>query len=335
MKNKINIIAEVAQGFEGNYEQSKLLIRAAYKSGADAVKFQLVYADELATEDYQYYSLFKDLEMGKDIWRNLRDYSLASGLEFMVDIFGEKSLKTAEYTGIETIKIHGTDVTNNKLLDSIAKSSIKNVILGVGGAYLGEIKNAINILKNKSLTLLCGFQGYPTKIEENQIHRINVIKEKFIELHPNFKMGFADHAPENELSHITSIVAVGAGARCIEKHLTLGRIMELEDFESALNPDEFSSFVKKIGIAFKALGEINTDNDFHMSISEKKYRKNIRRDVVASRDIIPGDVLNIDDLILKRTSNPESIKEINLILGKIVKIEIKKNEPILKSNLIL
>ena len=63
MKNELKIIAEIAQGFEGNFEQSKLLIKAAAKAGADAVKFQLVYADELATVDYQYYSLFKELEM--------------------------------------------------------------------------------------------------------------------------------------------------------------------------------------------------------------------------------------------------------------------------------
>ena len=52
MKNRLNIIAEIAQGFEGNFEQSKLLIKAAAKAGADTVKFQLVYADELATADY-------------------------------------------------------------------------------------------------------------------------------------------------------------------------------------------------------------------------------------------------------------------------------------------
>ena len=47
MKKDIKIIAEIAQGFEGNFTQSKLLIKAAAKAGADSVKFQLVYAEEL------------------------------------------------------------------------------------------------------------------------------------------------------------------------------------------------------------------------------------------------------------------------------------------------
>ena len=36
----LKIIAEIAQGYEGNLTQSKLLIKAAASSGADLVKFQ-------------------------------------------------------------------------------------------------------------------------------------------------------------------------------------------------------------------------------------------------------------------------------------------------------
>ncbi|NCV89142.1 MAG: hypothetical protein EBW19_02930, partial [Betaproteobacteria bacterium] len=42
----IKIIAEAAQGFEGDPLLARLLVRAAARAGADAVKFQLVYADE-------------------------------------------------------------------------------------------------------------------------------------------------------------------------------------------------------------------------------------------------------------------------------------------------
>ena len=45
VKNKIEIVAEVAQGYEGNIKLTELLTTAAILSGADAVKFQLVYAD--------------------------------------------------------------------------------------------------------------------------------------------------------------------------------------------------------------------------------------------------------------------------------------------------
>ena len=57
----IEIIAEVAQGYEGDRTLAKMLARGSMRAGADAVKFQLVFADELATPDYQHYKLFKSL----------------------------------------------------------------------------------------------------------------------------------------------------------------------------------------------------------------------------------------------------------------------------------
>jgi N,N'-diacetyllegionaminate synthase len=65
---QIEIIAELAQGFEGRPEQARLLMKAAASAGADAAKYQLVYADELATPDYKYYDLFRSLEMPDDVW---------------------------------------------------------------------------------------------------------------------------------------------------------------------------------------------------------------------------------------------------------------------------
>ena len=332
MKNNVYIIAEVAQGFEGKFNQSKLLIKAASKSSSNAVKFQLVYADELATKDYKYYNLFKNLEMEEGKWKQLNDYAISLGLDFIVDVFGAKSLCTAEKAGLNTIKVHGTDITNISLLESIANSSIKKVILGVGGAYWMEIEKALKILKSKALVLMCGFQGYPTEILDNQVFRIEAIREMASKLRLNFEMGFADHAVDEKLSSIVSLVAIGAGAKTIEKHITLGRIMELEDFESALNPDEFSCFVNEVNLGQKALGIINKDNDFKMSDSEKKYRENIRRDIVASKDISPGEMLTFQNITLKRTSNIKSIKKLDLVLGKIVKKKLKCNQPILKDH---
>lgn len=328
MKANPYIIAEVAQGFEGNFDQSKLLIKAAAMSGADGVKFQLVYADELATPEYQYYNLFKELEMEETQWELLKGYASSLGIKLILDVFGEKSLLTAENIGIDTIKVHGTDVTNLGLLEAISSSSIKKVILGVGGAYWGEIEKALQVLKSKNLILLCGFQGYPTKTEDNHIVRMNVIKEKAKAIHANIQMGFADHPGEEKFASTICLVALGAGAEVIEKHLTLGKVMEMEDFESALNPDEFQGFVNQLRTGKQALGSFFEEEDFGMSESEKTYRKNIRRDVVAKKKIKQGQKLNTQNVTLKRTVESDTIKQLELVLGKTVKNTIQKNQSI-------
>ena len=332
-KSNITIIAEIAQGFEGNFEQSKLLIKAAAKAGANATKFQLVYADELAIVDYQHYSLFKELEMSETQWKTLNDYALSFGTKLIVDIFGVKSLKTAEKININTIKVHGTDVTNLGLLEAIAISPVKNVILGLGGAYWAEIEKAIKILKYKDLILLSGFQGYPTKTEDNHIARMHLIKEKAKSIHDNFKMGYADHPEDEKFASTICLIAVGAGAEVIEKHLTLGKVMEMEDFESALNPDEFKHFIKQLQTGKKALGDIIKEENFGMSEAEKTYRKNVRRDVVALKEILQGETLSAQNITLKRTSNLNSIKQLELVLGKKTKNLIQKNQPVLTKDI--
>ena len=143
---KVEIVAELAQGFEGCFEQAKLLVRAAAKAGANAAKFQLVYADELATPDYQYYDLFTDLEMTDDQWSDVKSLCDSYDIELILDVFGKKGLKVAEKLHLKTIKLHATDINNIGFLSDISESSIERIMVGTGGAYVDEIKRAVDVL---------------------------------------------------------------------------------------------------------------------------------------------------------------------------------------------
>ena len=63
MRKKTEIIAEIAQGYEGNKKLLKQLVNEAMCLDVDSIKFQLVYADELSTKDYKYYKLFQSLQI--------------------------------------------------------------------------------------------------------------------------------------------------------------------------------------------------------------------------------------------------------------------------------
>src|SRR3990167_2341508 len=250
----IEIIAELAQGFEGRPDQARLLIKAAASAGADAAKFQLVYADELATPDYKYYKLFRSLEMSDAVWSSLATYAAELNIKLYVDVFGKRSLHLAEQIGVAAVKIHGTDITNIGLLSEVSGSSIQRVLLGAGGAYLSEIQQAIEVLSNKAVVVLLGFQGYPTPDEDNQIERIRFLAQQFRQ-YPNVIIGFADHALSGSpMRYALAAVALGVGAKVFEKHLTLGRVMKLEDYEAALNPDEFLEFSQIMWSCMQSLG---------------------------------------------------------------------------------
>ena len=53
----ILIIAEIGTGHNGSLQKAKELIAAAKESGADAVKFQIVYADEILHPDTGFVNL--------------------------------------------------------------------------------------------------------------------------------------------------------------------------------------------------------------------------------------------------------------------------------------
>lgn len=329
MVTKLSIIAEIAQGFEGRPEQARLLMKAAASAGANAAKYQLVYADELATPDYKYYELFRSLEMADEVWEGLAAYASELGIQLHLDIFGERSLKLAERLGVGAVKLHGTDIANIGLLKVVADCSIQTVLLGAGGANASEIVKAVDTLASKDVVVLLGFQGYPTPNETNQIARVRLLKERFVTSYPKVSIGFADHAPpESPLRHALAATAIGAGAVVLEKHITLGKVMKMEDHESALNPDEFFEFAQIVHACAEALGSTSTNEDFGMADAEQAYRKMIRRHVVTSRDIEAGSTIAPADLVLKRTSSENIITDLASVYQKNLKRSFQKNMPI-------
>ena len=250
----VRIIAECAQGYlredkDESIELAKWLVRGAKSSGADCVKFQLVFADELCTPDYKYYELSKKLEIGFDGWLEVYNEAKKQDITLVFDIFGIKSLEVVEKLRVQEIKLHPTDFRNQELLIAVRNSKIINkVIAGCGGSYYQEIKDTLVALGfNKKITLLHGFQGYPTPLEENCLERLKVLNALASEHGENVEIGFADHAnPLSKESTHLAAMALGFGAKTLEKHLTLSKSMKLEDHEAALSPDDLEQFVQII-----------------------------------------------------------------------------------------
>lgn len=330
----VEIIAELAQGFEGNLEQARLLLKAAAAAGADAAKFQLVYADELAAADYKHYGLFRSLEMPDAAWEQLAGDAAALGIELQVDIFGRRSLDLAVRIGAAAIKLHPTDLANAGLLRAVADSAISRVLLGAGGCLVPELTEALAMLAGKPVVILLGFQGYPTPEAANQVARVRQVLDQHARARPGTVVGFADHAaPDSPLRFALAAMAIGAGATVIEKHLTLGRAMKLEDHESALNPDEFKEFTETIRGCALALGAATDGIDFGMAEEERAYRNAIRRHVVAARPLRKGTTLGPADLALKRTSASAPLTDPGAVYSRVLARDLDTDSPVLAGDL--
>jgi sialic acid synthase SpsE len=326
MDKNLDIIAEIAQGYVGNVALCKKFIEVASNANATSIKFQLVYADELSTKDYKHYKLFKSLEINDKDWKILNSVSKKNNIKMYFDIFGTKSLKLAEKLKVDTVKIHPTDLTNYPFLKKVSVSKINNIILGVGGYKLKFIQEAVDLFSTKKITLMHGFQGYPTLNKENHLNRIDFFKKKFQK--KNIQFAFADHSvPEKKNDYLPSILAIAKGIKVIEKHLTLSKILKMEDYESAYNPDEFYSYVQMIHDTISILGaEHISKNNFKLSRKENNYLKNISRQYVFKKNIKKNTLLNSDMFFLKRTSNTKAIPANYNINKKILKKSKKKGQ---------
>ena len=104
----IKIIAELAQGYEGNPRQTIELTKAALKTNCDIIKFQCLYADETAVPNYKHYKFFKKLEMDFAIWSQVNKMIKKQKKELMLNVSGFKSLKIAKDLNLKSVKLHTT-----------------------------------------------------------------------------------------------------------------------------------------------------------------------------------------------------------------------------------
>jgi N,N'-diacetyllegionaminate synthase len=324
MKNKIEIIAEIAQGYEGSLDLSKLLLKSATNSGVESVKFQMIFADELATKNYEHYKLFKDLEMSLKEWICISNFCLKNNINLYSDVFGLKSLEFCQKINVKGIKIHPTDATNYDLIENVAKSKIKKIILGIGGHNLNSLDKTIGILSKKNLCIMIGFQSYPTPLKSNNINNIRLIYSKYNKF-KNIKIGFADHEILLHNSKMLCSLAMGAGATIIEKHFTISKSLKLEDSESALDANEFKHFIFSLKEISQGFSQITDLSKYHISNNEKNYMNKIKRNVVAKKYIKKNTVIKNSDILLKRTNDKNKIYDLNFFVGKICRINIKKN----------
>ena len=331
--NHIEIIAEAAQGYDGDPKLTELLTLGAIESGADAVKIQIVYADELSTPDYHFYNDFKRLEMPLEIWQKTVDKIHQVRKKVYFDVYGEKSLELAIALKADGIKLSTTEFYNQDLVHKALQVGFKKVLISIGGIPLEDIKALIareSLQPEKNICFMFGFQAEPTPLENNNLARIAALKSELL----GFEFGFMDHSlGTSEDAFNLALVAVGTGITCIEKHITLDSLLKMEDSISALSPSKMSEFVRIIRKYQNALGTPS----LKLTALEEEYRKKAVKVVVAKEDLKSGTILTRDKIELKRVNErfktSRTLKSMDSALGKKINLPLSKNDPVLEEEL--
>lgn len=292
----LTIIAEAAQGYEGKPLLGELLIRGAAAAGAEAIKFQIVFADDVAVPGYQHYAFYQQLEMAEPVWAALKEAAHHYRLSFYADLSGERALQLARRIMPDAVKIHSGNFFNHRLVDQILEA-FPRVLVSTGGIHLEEIEGFIcrhRLQPGASkVAFLFGFQADPTPVGQNNLARVPGWMDRL----SGFEVGFMDHSDGDGPDDIhVSVMALALGVRLFEKHLTLDRALRLEDYASGLEPARFAEYVGTLRRLKATLGSPEPQ----LNEAELAYRNKMVKKVIPVRDLPQGHVVTEADVVQKR-----------------------------------
>jgi N-acetylneuraminate synthase len=178
-------------------------------------------------------------------------------------------------------KIASYEISHPDLLILAARSG-KPLILSTGASGEEDIAWAVETFRQAGGRDLCLMQctaDYPAPISSLNLQTLPWLQSRF-----GVATGLSDHSREPSLG---PIVAVGLGARVIEKHFTLDNRLPGPDHSFALLPHELKELVTRVRLAEASLG----DGIKRVLPEEQELANFARRGLQATRDIAPGEIL--------------------------------------------
>ncbi len=347
------IIAEIGTSHNGDINRAKLLIDSARDAGASAVKFQIIYADEilhpntgfvkLPTGNIPLYDRFKSLEVAPEFYQELADYAKNSGLLFSASPFGLRSTKELADLNPDFIKIASPELNYTQLLEYAASFNIP-MILSTGVSKLSDIDKAVNSVQEKApdlpLSILHCVTSYPAPEDSYNISLIRNLRNIF-----DIPVGLSDHSMDPVLVPSLSLYF---GGFIVEKHICLSRKEMGLDDPVALEPSQFkqmcdalnkyASFEKahiiedliQEGYAKEKIEAVIGTGKKQLSYAEKANYGRTNRSIHYTRDLEMGSRISEGDLAILRTEKVLSVGEapdtIDYFIGGILQKSVKAGD---------
>ena len=298
---KTLIVAEIAQGHEGSFNQCFAFIDAAKLCGADAVKFQTHIAEEESTTSESWrkkfsfkketrYEYWKRMEFSFDEWQQLKNYTHKKGLYFMSTPFSEAAVELLKKVDIDFWKVGSGEVLSYNMLDKMIASG-KHIYVSTGMSSWEEMDEFIGYLKkNKAqFTILQCTTAYPCDATGIGLNILSEIKKRY-----HCDVGFSDHSGEI----FPALVATYLGASIIEVHFTLSKFMFGPDISSSLDIEQLKTLVQGIRFVEK-MRDFPVNKDTIAKKNIKKHRLFYKR-AIAKKNLEANDIIRANDFEFKK-----------------------------------
>ena len=323
-------IAEAGINHNGDIKNALKMIDVAKISGAHAIKFQTFKASELISDHNQKYTyksqgkkvtesmydMFKRCELDKEDWGKIKKRCDDEKILFLSTPQNKTDLDLLLNLGITAIKVGSDDFTNLPLIKEYSSTGLP-LLLSCGMANLSEISTSLNIVgafDGYPTILLHTTSQYPTPVKDTNILKLKTLENTF----PNIPLGFSDHTQGS----LASSLAVSFGACIFEKHFTLDQNLPGPDHWFSENQESLKNWIDSIKKSYLMMGS----GDLKPTNAEQKMKILARRSIVALTDIKKDDILDLQNIGMKRPGNGLPPKLFEEIIGKKTTRDLIKNE---------
>ncbi|MFP2997923.1 pseudaminic acid synthase [Spongiivirga sp. MCCC 1A20706] len=325
------IIAELSANHNGSLEVAIETIRAAKRTGADAIKLQTYTPDTMTidanNEHFQInegtlwdgktlYELYQEAYTPWEWHEELFKVAKEEGLICFSSPFDITAVDFLKKLDVPVYKIASFEIQDIPLIEHTASQG-KPIIISTGIAIEEDIQLAVDTCRNagnEDIILLKCTSSYPAPLDLANLNTIPDIKSRF-----NVEVGFSDHT----YGSLAPAIATTLGANVIEKHFILDKSIGGPDADFSLDEEEFKEMVKAVRDTEKMLGTAS----YNVSEKVKKNRK-FARSLFIVEDVKKGDIVTKYNLRSIRPGNGLHPKFLNNVLGKEFKIDIKRGTPL-------
>ena len=326
------VIAEMSGNHNQSLERALEIVEIAAKTGAQCLKIQTYTPDTMTLdlderefhigdpgnlwEGKSLYNLYKEAYTPWEWHKPIFDKAKSLGMVPFSTPFDDTAVDFLESLNVPCYKIASAEIIDLPLIKKVASTG-KPMIMSTGMASLAEIAEAVDTARKNGcseIILLKCTSTYPAVPTDSDIITIPNLRETF-----DCEVGLSDHT----MGLGVSIAAVALGGTVIEKHFTLRRSDGGVDSAFSLEPSEFESLVIETERAWQSLGRVK----YGPTKSEEKSLR-FRRSLYIVKDVKEGEVLNLENVRAIRPGLGLPPKNLDLILGKRVKMDIKTGTPL-------
>ena len=255
------------------------------------------------------------LELSDEAHFEVYKYAKSLGLDFVETLCAKGCLSMLRLFTPDRLKVASRDLTNLPLLEALAETRIP-IILSTGMAGKKELDEALAVITkyHDNIAILHCVSQYPTEPDN-----LNLLTIRYLQKHyGQYTIGFSDHT----IGIAAPIVAVGMGAKIIEKHITIDRGMKGTDQKGSLGPDGVRRMVRDIRLAEHWMGT----EDLYIDRSVAASKVKLERSIASNKDLEVGHIITEDDIHMLSPGDGFKWAERTQLIGKTLKTAVPKNE---------